>query len=218
MSMLSVQALSDADVAEAAALHRQVLDMEFLTRLGPGFMRLYYRAWLHSPGAITLVVRDEDGSLLGVLLGASDPALHVRVMVRGHGIRLALAIAGQALIHPRLARDLVVTRGRRYLRGLFRLVRARLGASIGPTVPRTDPTGEITHVLVRPDAQGRGVGRRLIDEAVSVARRAGVVELTLVTPPDMEARHFYERLGWRAEGAMRSQSGEEFLRFRLRID
>ena len=216
--MLSVRALTDADVAEAAELHRQVLDMEVLTRLGPGFMRVYYRAWLHSPGAISLAARDEDGALLGVLLGASDPALHVRAMVRDHGVRLALVIAGQALIHPRLARDLVITRGRRYVRGLSRLVRARLSAQRGTAAPSGESLGEITHVLVRPDAQGRGVGRHLIDEAVSVARRAGVVEFTLVTPPDMEARHFYERLGWRADGAMRSQSGEEFLRFRLRID
>lgn len=193
--------------------------MEFLSRFGPRFMRTYYRAWLHSPGAVMLVARSEDGALLGVLLGATNPALHVRAMVRGHGLRLALAILSEALIHPRLARDLLITRGRRYARGLTRLVVGRLKARSGdPVAGSVTTVGEITHVLVRPDAQGRGVGRELVDAAVSLARRAGVQELVLVTPPDMDARHFYERLGWRAEGAMRSQSGEEFLRFRLRLD
>ena len=217
--MLSVTSLVDSDVREAADLHRQVLDMEFLTRFGPGFMRTYYRAWLHSPGAITLVARDDDGVVVGVVLGASDPALHVRAMVKGYGVRLALAILARALIHPRLAWDLAVTRGRRYARGLARLVIGRLRSrGVASTGEPVDSVGEITHVLVRPDAQGRGVGRALIDAAVAAARLARVHELTLVTPPDMAARHFYERLGWRPDGEMRSQSGEEFLRFRLRLD
>jgi len=216
--MVSVEPLRDGDVLEAAQLHLQVLDMEFLSRFGPRFMRAYYRAWLHSAGSIALVARDDDGSLLGVLLGATDPAAHVNAMVKGHGIRLASTILARAITHPRLAKDLVVTRGRRYARGLMRLVAGRFG-SRGASVRHDERVvGEITHVLVHPDAQGRGAGRELVARAVTVAREAGVQELMLVTPPDMEARHFYERLGWRADGAMRSQSGEDFLRYRLKLD
>ena len=213
---VNVRALVDADIREAALIHRGVLDMEFLSRLGPAFMRAYYRAWIEAPGSISLVALDDDGRLLGVLLGASDPATHVREMVRHRGLGLGIKLVTYASVHPRLARDLVVTRSRRYARGITRLLVKRLARSSNSQTQRAEPVvGEITHVLVRPEAQGRGVGRVLLDAAVSAARLAGVQELVLVTPPEIGARYFYESLGWRAEGAMQSRSGENFLRFRF---
>src|ERR1019366_4632121 len=165
---VNVRALVDADLREAALIHRGVLDMEFLSRLGPTFMRAYYQAWIDSPGAISLAALDDDGHLLGVLLGASDPATHVRAMVRHRGFGLGIKVVTYASVHPRLAKDLVVTRGRRYARGLTRLLVTRLAPSSKSQTQRAEPVvGEITHVLVRPDAQGRGVGRALLDAAVS---------------------------------------------------
>ncbi|NNN00804.1 MAG: GNAT family N-acetyltransferase [Acidimicrobiaceae bacterium] len=217
--MLKIEPLGDRDVVEAAQLHRVVLDMEFLSRFGPRFMRTYYRAWIHSPGGLALVARERDGALLGVLLGASDPALHVRAMVRDHGLGLAGSIAARALTSPPLAKDLIITRARRYLRGLYRLaLKRRATSSAGSNDGTGRRVGEITHVLVDPGARSRGVGRELVAAAVALVREAGVQELTLVTPPDMDARHFYERLGWFQEGSMQSQSGEEFLKFRLHLD
>ncbi len=213
---LNVRALVDSDLRAAALIHRGVLDMEFLSRFGPAFMRAYYRAWIEAPGSISLAALDEHGNLLGVLLGASDPATHVRAMVRRHGLRLGIKLVGYAVVHPRLAKDLIVTRSGRYARGITRLLVARLTPSSTPRSQDAEPVvGEITHVLVRPEAQGKGVGRALVDAAVSEARAAGVQELVLVTPPELAARHFYERLGWRPEGAMQSRSGEKFLRFRF---
>jgi len=213
---VNVRALVDADLREASLIHRGVLDMEFLSRLGPGFMRAYYRAWIEAPGSISLAALDDDGHLLGVVLGASDPATHVRAMVRRRGLGLGVRVVSYASVHPRLAKDLVVTRGRRYVRGLTRLFVAPHARSSKLQTQRAEPVeGEITHVLVRPEAQGTGVGRALLEAAVRAARLAGVEELVLVTPPDLGARYFYESLGWRPEGAVQSRSGEDFLRFRF---
>ena len=206
------------DIAAAALLHRQILDMEFLSRFGPGFMRTYYRAWLGASDAIALVALDSREAVVGVLLGATDPTNHVRAMVRRDGVRLSVALATYALVHPSLARDLVVTRGWRYLRGVTRIVVARLRPRATTTSGAGPRVGEITHVLVGPEMQGLGVGRALLEAAIGEARASRVAELVLVTPPDLAARHFYERLGWRPEGAMQSRSSEEFLRFRYLVD
>lgn len=216
--MVSVRTLVDGDLDAAVSLHLQVLHMEFLSRFGPKFMRTYYRAWISSTDSIGLAALDENGAVLGVLLGASDPALHVRAMVREHGVGLGAALIGHSLTHPRLAKDLIVTRGWRYTRGLARLVIARLTREPPSSPVAAGPVvGEITHVLVDPAAQGRGVGRALVEQCVRQARAAGVQELQLVTPPDMAAQHFYERLGWHASGEMQSRSGEDFLRYRLTL-
>lgn len=193
--------------------------MEFLSRFGPSFMSAYYLAWIDAPGSLSIVAAGDEGDVLGVLLGASDPAGHVRAMVRRSGARLAVRLVASAMMRPRLAKDLIVTRGRRYARGVARVlvVRARSRRSSEAQFSSTR-VGEITHVLVRPEDQGRGIGRTLLDAAAQQARSSGVTELVLVTPPDLPARNFYERLGWEAEGLMTSRSDERFLRLRLVID
>ena len=212
--MVSVRELNAADVPAAVRLHLAVLDMEFLSRFGPSFMRAYYRAWTTTPGSMSFVAIDDAGTLIGVLLGATDPAIHVRAMVRDHGVALARAIAAAAAVRPRLAKDLVVTRAGRYARGVTRLVLARVRPRAAP--PSDAPrVGEVTHVLVDPAVQGGGVGRQLIDAAIVAGRAAGDDELVLVTPPDLAARHFYEALGWQSDGEMTSRSGEAFLRYRF---
>ncbi len=226
-----VRALADEDLATAVPLHRQVLDVEFLTAFGPGFLRRYYRAWMESPGGIALAAADGE-RVVGVLLGATDPSGHARAMVRGHAAGLALRMAAGAAVRPRLARELVVTRSRRYARGLWRSLRRRTsaappppagnvpGATAGGATGRPGSAGhvgEITHLLVDPAAQGGGIGRALVEAAVAEGRAAGLAGLELVTPPDFAARRFYERLGWEAGEEVASQSGERFVKYRLSL-
>lgn len=216
---MNVRQLVVANVCDAALLHCRVLDMEFLSRFGPSFMSAYYLAWMDAPGSISIVAVGDDGAVQGVLLGATDPAGHVRAMVRRSGVRLAVRLAMSAMMRPHLAKDLIVTRGWRYARGVTRVLVVHV-TSRRTTEAQVASTrvGEITHVLVRPEDQGRGIGRALLEVAVQQARSAGVTELVLVTPPDLPARNFYERLGWQAEGLMTSRSDESFLRLRLVID
>ncbi len=212
---VQIRPVVSADIAEASALHREILDMEFLARCGPAFMRAYYRAWVEAPGAIALVARGASGELLGALLGATDPATHVRAMVRQSGARLVVHLALYAAGHPAFARELVVSRGRRYLRGVARLVGSRLSRPReAPGEDRGPRVGEVTHVLVRADRQGSGVGRALLDAAVAAGRAAELDELVLVTPPDLAAGGFYRHLGWRADGEVTSRSDEAFVRYR----
>ena len=66
------------------------------------------------------------------------------------------------------------------------------------------PVGHIHRLYVHPEAQGRGVGRALLEQAVLRLSRAGVSSLTLwALENDPGARGFYERLGWRPDGARR---------------
>jgi GNAT superfamily N-acetyltransferase len=233
---VAVRPLTQADVVESARLHAEALDMEFLARCGPGFLRAYHRAWLDSPDSLALAAVDDDGGVVGVLLGSLHPAAHYRAMVRRHGASLALWLVGRSVMHPRLARELLVTRAYRYLRGLTRILAGSLrlpqsfrrrGAGAVPdgapssaaavSSDHSEPAAiaEVTHVMVRADARGGGVGRALLERAEDEARRAGLSEMVLVTPPDLAATTFYEHLGWHRVGELTSQSGEQFFRYRF---
>lgn len=218
-----VRDLRASDVHAAVTLHCQVLDMEFISRCGPAFVRTYYRAWLEAPGSLALAAEGSRGELAGMLLGALDPAGHTTAMVRSHLVPLAGRMVVAAVTRPALARELVVTRSARYARALRRALAGK-GGQDREAVPETVPppgspgrVGEVTHLLVDPSWQGRGVGRALLEAAAARGRHDGLSELMLVTPPDLAARGFYQRMGWVAEGAVTSRSGEPFIRYRFRL-
>ncbi len=215
---LQVRQAEISDIRSAVALHREVLKVEFLARCGNRYLRRYYRAWIESPGALSLVAIDGDGALCGVLLGAFDPGRHVKAMVKSHGVALGILLVGYAFTHPRFGKELFLTRWKRYALGIWRVARGSftkrrdvIETSRSPAAPSV---GEITHLLVSESHQGSGIGRLLVNEAESIAQLHGVAEMTLVTPPDMAARQFYEHLGWEFGGTLTSRSGEEFVKYR----
>lgn len=216
---VSVRPLSVGDASTAVRLHLDVLGAEFISRLGPPFLRAYYRAWIEAEDALALAATGPTGTIDGILLGAVDPSAHTAAMVRRHWPSLVAHLVVAAARDPRLARDLLVTRAVRYVQGIARVARRSRRHLPAPTpTPSVDVaaggTGEITHLLVAPSAQGRGIGRALVTAAEDAARCAGLRELVLVTPvEEWGARRFYERIGWQVDGEVVSRSGERFVHF-----
>jgi GNAT superfamily N-acetyltransferase len=68
----------------------------------------------------------------------------------------------------------------------------------------TTRTADLKSIAVRPDWQGRGVGRRLVDRAISICRDDGLRALTVTTAvADLENLRFYQRCGFRATSIQR---------------
>jgi ribosomal protein S18 acetylase RimI-like enzyme len=79
------------------------------------------------------------------------------------------------------------------------------GPALGMASGRVDPdppgTGHLLGMWVAPEARGRGVGVRLIEEVAGWAVGVGLTHLILwVTDPNLAARALYERSGFRATG------------------
>lgn len=76
------------------------------------------------------------------------------------------------------------------------------GAIIGhlQLLPTADPAvAEIKSLAVQEEARGHGVGRRLLEHAVSVCRDEHARAVTLVTAlADVDVLRFYQRCGFRA--------------------
>jgi ribosomal protein S18 acetylase RimI-like enzyme len=87
----------------------------------------------------------------------------------------------------------------------------------GPTTDVDDDpsvTAQVFSIHVEPEFAGRGVGRGLMARAVASFRASGYTAATLwVVAENRRARRFYERLGWRVDGATRREllavEGEE---------
>jgi len=66
---------------------------------------------------------------------------------------------------------------------------------------RTAPAALVEDVAVHPSAQGQGIGRRLIHEAMEIASAAGCYKLALSSNEKREAAHaFYDNLGFQRHG------------------
>lgn len=72
-------------------------------------------------------------------------------------------------------------------------------------IERERGSWQLRQMAVRPDLQGRGVGRLLVEEALTRAREAGVHQLWAHAREP--AVPFYERLGFAAVGAPFEQVG-----------
>jgi GNAT superfamily N-acetyltransferase len=63
------------------------------------------------------------------------------------------------------------------------------------------PEAIVEDVAVHPEAQGQGIGRRMMDHARELAREAGCYKLALSSNQKrVEAHAFYERLGFERHG------------------
>lgn len=119
----------------------------------------------------------------------------------------------RALWHPTLSSpsaDAVVFVAEQTGRGVLGVIR------IGKD-PDEPAAGHVYSLYVRPDAQGLGVGRRLLTAADARFRGTGVHEATLwVFAVNTAALGFYSRLGWQPDGGQRvePQYGEPELRLR----
>jgi ribosomal protein S18 acetylase RimI-like enzyme len=73
-------------------------------------------------------------------------------------------------------------------------------------IPSHEHVREINGLAVAPEAQGRGVGRELVEGAVTVAAKQGATKVTLrVLGPNAGARRLYERCGFIVEGVLRGE-------------
>jgi ribosomal protein S18 acetylase RimI-like enzyme len=82
-------------------------------------------------------------------------------------------------------------------------------------------TGEIWGIYVLAEHWDQGIGRRLMDACLASLREDGFAETTLwVLDRNVRARRFYERGGWRANGAAKddARDGFTFHEVRYRID
>ncbi|MBL0728863.1 GNAT family N-acetyltransferase [Piscinibacter sp. HJYY11] len=63
------------------------------------------------------------------------------------------------------------------------------------------PEAVVEDVAVHPEAQGQGIGRRMMEHARELAREAGCYKLALSSNQKrVEAHAFYERLGFERHG------------------
>ncbi len=81
---------------------------------------------------------------------------------------------------------------------------------------RLEPTGKIGRVAVLKPLRRKGIGTVMVQRLVAEARRAGYAEVYLHAQVD--ALHFYKKMGFSPEGAQFDEAGIPHRNMRLRSE
>lgn len=201
------------DLPFVVAEHLRYFPDSFFARLGPKFLAAYNGTYLTGTDARAYIA-EMGGQPVGFLIGATDPAAHRRHVLHNYGRGLLFRALGSLCLRPRLALHFLCTRLVRYGRKLIPNRAAR-------QIPAADHSGVaavLDYVVVAEHARCRGMGARLIARFVKDATDAGCASVTLVTAAEGGAGAYYDRLGWRPQGEIRTPEGRRLLTYDLSLN
>lgn len=198
------------DLGTVARWHIAHFPDGFYARLGERFLAAHYLGYLDNPHAVAFVAR-EDGELVSFLVGSTDDVRHRRLTARRRGFALLTSGAAALASRPHLWRDFLLHRSHWYLRRAVSGLRRHAAPIQG-----APHFGELAYVVTSPDARRHGAASTLTASYLTAARLTGATHAFLVTPADNEnARAFYEKRGWIADGFRRTRDGAPLAAYRL---
>lgn len=180
----------DTRITEVVAVHQLAFPEFFMTRLGSRFLSVYYETMLRADDSILVYEFDDQGAVAGFAAGYLNRSAYFARLKRRK-----IALVG-ALLPVMLSRPST-------LQQIWHNVR-----STG--VRRPAQEAELASLAVRPDAQGRGLGARLVSQFERKALLGGKTAVMLTTDTDNNdaVNRFYERCGY--------QRVEQYLGYRGR--
>ncbi len=210
---LRIAAAAVNDLPALVALHRAAFPGFFLTLLGAGFLSHYYACARQAPGGIVSIVFADDVPV-GFVCGSSQPAALMRALVR-RAPHIAMTLLLEGMRRPRLFAPLIG-------RIVARVLDVWSGAAQRPDSAaslRASADAELTSIAVHPNAEGRGLGRRLVAAFADSAAAHGATHVYLTTDADDNTRvqQFYESIGFAHVGLLRRGGDRSMIAYRTRI-
>lgn len=189
--MPEITCLTKQDLPDVARIHLRAFPDSALTALGAEAVRRYYDWQLTGPHDSTSLGIRISGEMAGFCVGGVFRGA-LSGFLRANRLYLILRVLSRPwLIGNPLFRD--------RLRSGVRLLRRRAAKTQKQnSTPQAKPKSYgILAIAVNPEFQGHGVGRSLMEEAESDARRRGFSRMHLsVNPGNSQAIRFYEGMGW----------------------
>jgi len=194
--------LTAADVRPLARLHRAAFPSFFLSTLGEPFLVQFYRGFLMDDTAVSVVARDVRGSVLGAVVGTTQPVGFFGRLLRRRWPGFLVASLRAVVVHPTSAPR------------LLRALRYRGGAG------SDSPGALLSSICVDPSEQRAGLGRELIATwAWEVASRgARAAFLTTDAQGNDAINRFYRAQGWTLAESFRTREGRLMNRYTISLD
>jgi ribosomal protein S18 acetylase RimI-like enzyme len=193
--------MSAPDLSAVVELHVRAFPHFFLSFLGPAFLRELYSAILADVDGIA-VVCGSGTAVLGFVAGTSKPGQFYWRLLRERWWRFASSSVIPLMKQPRIAP---------------RLLRAL--SSPQTTEKQCGGACLLMSLAVHPEAQGTGLGRKLICAFLAEARRRGTTEVRLTTDAlaNDAVNRFYRDVGFRVDRQLMTPEGRLMNEYRISL-
>lgn len=177
---IRICAMESVHLKDVVRIHLQSFPDFFLTFLGPRFLYLLYREILNTRGHVALVAMNNQGKLVGFVLGVTDQTGLYTRLARKRWFQFAFAATGAVMKKPSI---------------VFRLFRAfrYSGKSRSASAQAL-----LMSIAVLPEVFGQGVGKLLVRQFLQGMKKLHVSALCLTTDKDgnEQVNRFYEQTGF----------------------
>ncbi len=166
---------------DVVSVHLEAFPGFFMARLGPWFLKEYYRCVVDYTQGLLLTESGEQG-YIGFVAGFVDPASFYRKL-RRRRVRLGLAACAGIMACPQ--------------RLIALLANYRRAGGAAHQAPEPG-TAELASLAVRSSAAGRGVGSHLVHRFIVAAGSRGADRVMLTTDANGNdaVNRFYQGLGF----------------------
>lgn len=180
----------DGDRGAMAELHMSGINTGFLSTLGPGFLKVLYRAMVADPDCAVFVA-DRGGTVVGFVAGTADTSAFFR----------------------RFAKKYVLSAGLRALpyirRGMLRRVRETRSYGLDG---HDEVSAELLSMAVAPAARGRGLAHRLGSQLQEWATNRGIDAMKVVVGEGNDpAIGVYRKMGFGDDKTIEVHRGDRSL-------
>jgi ribosomal protein S18 acetylase RimI-like enzyme len=177
-------------------IHIEAFPGFFLTFLGPGFLKEFYKSFLYDDQGIGFVAV-EDNRILGAIVGPFRPAGYFKRLLLRKWYVFCFASIGAVLRKPKV------------IKRLFRAVFYRGEA------PQGKDRALLSSIAVSPSAQGKGIGKALVMKWLDAVSARGGKGAFLTTDAENNnvVNSFYHNLGWKLDSTYETSEGRKMNRY-----
>lgn len=176
--MIRIKKLSKEDINQVTRIHKEELP-GFLSELGEGFLKKFYRQSLYIPELFTFVVKENE-QILGFVTGiTATKGLYKKIILRDS--------LGFGVIFLRY----LIT----HLDKIFKIFQTITYPGFSHDTP------ELLTIAVIKKQQRRGLGRKLFGKAVDEFRKRGIKNLKISAYARLPANGFYKKMGCKRQSS-----------------
>lgn len=185
-------------IPEVVDVHMQSFTGFFLTFLGKGFLKQLYKGFVEYNGSGLIVAVNEDDKIIGFLAYSDDLSGFYKYLIKKQLIPFAWYAGLGFLRNPRI---------------LFRLLRA---FTYSGEAKREENYIELSSIGVLPEAEGNGIGSKLIN-ALKINfdyDKYNYIKLETDAENNEAANHFYQKNGFVLDHMYETREGRKMNEYR----
>ena len=176
----TIRKMESKDLECVVQTHLESFPGFFLSFLGVRFLRLFYAGVVDAPEGISFVYLDSDGQPSGFVAGTTNPRGFYRRLLVRDWLKFSFASIGAILRKPST------------------IVRVARGISHPASNPIGSDVAGLFSIGVRPNLQGVGAGKKLVQKFIDEARSMNCKRVFLTTDQENNeiVNDFYLKLGF----------------------